>query len=265
MFRILGQDKVPSGFTAQLAHYPWIDSAWLNDSAQKMELNTVVFHERTGNAFMYVKADAALIAGNIVYKTLPATETALSAGSTVALQALSSAGLTVNAEIGNWLYLENGGASPGPTIVPVKENAASTITFSKRDTNSTLDQYDADVLSTTITNSTNAAIVRPGHVSVGTASAVPVGVALATVTQYYYTFVQVGGLVLVLGLGNTTALASGVPAICQASGYIKGTPTQTAAALVTLYNAAASIVPLFAYTGSSAELIPCNVNFFGNL
>jgi len=267
----LNQDRVPSSFTQQLASFPWIDSSQLNDSTQRMELGAVFFHERHKNAFMYVKADAALANGQLVGYALATTETVLSAGSSVAVQALSSAGLTVNAEIGNWLYVENGGSSPGPTILPIKANAASNITNSQRDLNNTGNVYDADALSAVLTNSTNAALIRNGHVIVGTATVVPVGVALATVTSGYFTLIQVSGVALVQAVGSGTAIVAGVPTVAGAAGVITGTPVQpggtgaTAAIPVNLYMGSANVIPLFAFTGAGPELIPCRVNFMGNL
>ena len=267
----LNQDRVPSSFLQQLASFPWIDSSQLNDATQRMELGAVFFHERHKQAFMYVKADEALANGQLVYATLPTTETVLSSGSSLYVQALSSAGLTVNAEVGNWIYVENGGSSPGPTILPIKANAASTITNSQRDLNNAGAVYDADQLSSVLTNSTGACIIRNGHVSVCTATKVPVGVALATVTSGYYTLIQVAGLALVQAVGNVTAIVSGQPGIPGATGVITGTPVQpggtgaTAAIPVNLYLGAASIVPWFAFVGSGPELIPCRVNFMGNL
>ena len=267
----LNQDRVPSSYLQQLSSFPWFDASQLNDATQRMELGAVFFHEKNKNAFMYVQADAALANGQLVYPTLPSTETVLSSGSSVALQVLSSAGLTVNAEMGNWLYVENGGSAPGPTILPIKANAASSITNSLRDLTTTQNVFDPDQLSAVLTNSTNAAIIRHGHVSVGTATAVPVGVALGTVTIHYFTLIQVVGLALVQAVGNGTALVAGQPAIPGASGVITGTPVQpggtgaTALIPVDLYTGKATIVPLFAFTGSSAELIPCRVNFMGNL
>jgi len=254
---ILNQDRIPSSHTQQLSKFPWFDASQLNDATQRMELGAVFFHEKTKNAFMYVQADAALANGQLVSYTVPSTETVLAAGSSVALQVLSAAGLTPNAEVGNLLYVENGGSAPGPTILPIKANAASTITNSLRDLTTTQNVYDADQLSAVLTNSTNAAIIRVGHVSVCTATLVPVGVALATVTAHYFTCIQVVGVALVQAIGNGTALVAGATAKPTAAGAVIGTGG--------VYNAASSIVPFFAFTGAGPELIPCMVNFMGNL
>lgn len=267
MFHILQQDRVPSSFTQQLSTFPWFDSSVLNNQykTQSAELSAVFFHEKTGNAFMYVQADEALAAGQLVYATLPTADTVTSASSTVYSVYLTSTTLTAHAEIDNWLYCENGGTDP--TIKLIKENTANLCTISQLDQNSTVPQYDPDVLSTALTNGTGVAVIRPGHVSVCTATAVPIGVALATVTIHYYTLIQVAGLALIQATGNGTALVSGKPAVPDAAGIIIGMANQgvSPTAVINLYVAGASIVPKFAFVGAGPELIPCDVNFFNNL
>lgn len=261
MYRELNQDRVPSSFLQQLPSFPWFDASQLNDATPRMELGSVFFHEKTGNHFMYVQADAALANGQLVSYTVPSTETVLSAGSSVALQVLSAAGLTPNAEVGNWLYVENGGSAPGPTILPIKANAASTITNSLRDLTTTQNVFDPDQLSAVLTNSTNAAIIRPGHVSVCDATHSPVGIALATVTAHYFTLIQVVGLALVQAVGSVHALVVGQAVAPGAAGVVTGPVTVGSP----LYMAGAAIIPYFAFTGAGPELVPCSVNMFGNM
>jgi hypothetical protein len=210
------------------------------------------------NAFMYVKAGEALTNGAVVYQQAPAAVVVVNAASTVATTVLSSAGWTANAEVGNWIYFDNGGATPGPTLRKIKANAASTVTISQRDMNSTLDQNDADALSAILTNGTNTSTYRPGTVLNCTNAKTPIGIALATVTSGYYTVIQVEGLALVSAIGNGTATVVDEPAKLSATaGSIMG-----AGAAACVF-AGTTIRPQYAFSGAGPQLIPAHVNFLG--
>ena len=267
MYKEIGADRIATSYLQQLASFPWYDSSQVNDSVKRMELGLVwtpsTPQGQSGwNKFMYVKAAAGLTAGQLVARALPTTGVVVAAGSTVAATINTIAGLTLNSETGYWMYYENGGSSPGPTIVPIKGNTATsagaaTITNSQRDLNATLNQYDADAFSAVLTNGTASTLYRPNSVIVNTATTVPIGVALGTVTSGNYTVIQVAGLALVQATGNGQALVAGAPAVGSASGVAIG--------LASPVYSTGSMVALFAYTSAGPELIPFHVNFTGNI
>lgn len=113
----------------------------------------------------------------------------------------------------------------------------------------------------TVKNATrrfNSFIIRPYQVIVNTATTVPCGVALGTVTAGYYTIVQTKGLALVSSKGDGTALAVGVPAVGTAAGVAIG-GNGTANAYV-----GAGLVPQSAFSAASG-LSPILVNLDGQL
>jgi hypothetical protein len=117
---------------------------------------------------------------------------------------------------------------------------------------------DADVFDTLATNADTLCIVRPWDLIVNTATTVPVGIALGTVTAGNFTIIQVAGLAAVLATGNVTALVANQPAVGAAAGVISG----SAAAAANLYTGAGLILPQFA-TAAVGLLIPAYVNFTG--
>lgn len=258
MHTLINQDRLPSSFLQQLATFPWYDSSVLNSSTPAMKTGSYWCDDTTGNWFMYVQAGGSLTNGQVVYQQAPAAVAVVNAASTVATTVLNSAGWTANAEVGNWIYFDNGGVTPGPTLRLIKANAVSTVTVSQRDMNSTLNQNDQDALSAVLTNGTNSSTYRPNIVLACTNAKTPIGVALATVTSTYYTVIQICGLALVSAIGNGTATVVDEPAKLSATaGSIMG-----AGAAACVY-AGTSIRPQYAFSGAGPQLIPCHVNFKG--
>jgi len=260
MHKLINQDRLPSSFLQQLGTFPWYDSSVLNSSTPALEPGSIWCDQDTGNWFMYYQAGEGLTNGLVLYQQAPAAVAVVNAASTVATTVLNSAGWTANAEIGNWIYFDNGGSSPGPTIRKIKANAASTVTVSLRDMNSTLNQNDADALSAVLTNGTNSSTYRPNILLKCTNAKVPVGIALATVTSTYYSVAQIGGLALVSAIGNGTATVVDEPAKLSATaGSIMGTGAAAA-----VY-CGLTIRPQYAFAGAGPQLIPCHVNFRGTV
>jgi len=205
-----------------------------------------------GNAFMWVKATVGLTVGQLVAWDAPGTDTALT-GSTTSVLNLTTGNLTVNAEVDNFVFVD----ATNKDLRRIKANTASTITVALNDPYVASNPKDADVFTAAPANTNPVVIIRPWNVRVCTASLQPVGVALGTVTQNYYTVVQLAGVAMVSAIGNGTALVSGVPAIPAAAGQILGGGTTA-----NLYSAGTAIVPQYAYAGAG-QLIPCLVNFTG--
>jgi hypothetical protein len=90
---------------------------------------------------------------------------------------------------------------------------------------------------------------------------VPVGVALGTVTDGYYTVIQVAGIGLAKGTNNGAALAVGIPAIVDAG--TPGVMTGTAAAVIATH--AGMFTSLAAYNAAGPTLQPFNINCFSGL
>jgi hypothetical protein len=214
-----------------------------------------------GNSFMYVKAAAALAQGQLVSFGTPTASTVTAAGSSTKTIVWAAGGLTVDAEIGNILYIANSTSSGGGfTIRKIISNTATTITFSRVDPSVASKPDDQNALELAATNGNVAIIIRPYQVIVNTATTVPVGVVLGTVTDTYYTIIQTKGLALVQTVGNGTATAVGKPAVGSAAGVAIG----SAADAANLFNGPGGLVALSAYSAAGPGLTPFYVNFKGN-
>ncbi len=290
MYRWISQDRLPTSFLQQLATFPWYDSTQINDLTPRIQPGTAWYDTANGNAFAYVKAGAALANGQFVAKQVPATgpyiaaptgngSNGVAADNKCVLSITGSASLTTNAEIGNWIWIENGGtqAAPGPTIRKIKGNTSGTtpnITIAVRDLNSTLSQYDADVFATALTSGSTylSPYIRPNTVVVCTATLVPCGMALGTVTSGYYTIIQIMGLALGQADGVTNgAIVAGMPCVVNTTGAMAAIGTQATATNVgaptNVYAGAGLIEPLVLHSTSSTTpyLIPAYINLIGNL
>ncbi|MEI6473229.1 MAG: hypothetical protein WCO20_11360 [Holophagaceae bacterium] len=119
----------------------------------------------------------------------------------------------------------------------------------------------ADALDAVPTNGDVGIIIRPFNVKKCTSVLVPVGVALGTVTDGYYTVIQVAGIGLAKGTNNGAALAVGIPAIVDAG--TAGVLTGTAAASINTN--AGNFTSLAAYNAAGPTLQPFNMNCFAQL
>ena len=201
----------PAGL-ANAKLWPWYESKYFNSATALLPLGAQWdlvgdMAAGGGNSFMYVKAAAALTVGQLVSFATPTASTVTAAGSTTQMIVWAAGALTVNAEVGNYLYIANSTALGGGfTLRKIISNTATTITFSETDPNVASKPVDRNALEVAATNGDVAIIIRPNRVIVCTATLVPVGVALGTVTDTYYTIIQTKGLALVSSVGNATDL-----------------------------------------------------------
>jgi len=253
----------PAGL-ANAKLWPWYESKYFNSATPLLNLGAKWdlvgdIAAGGGNSFMYVKAVAGVsfAAGQLVTFATPTASTVTAAGSTKGMIVWAAGGLTVNAEVGNFLYVANSTASGGGfTLRKILSNTATTITVSVTDPNIASKPLDPNAFEEIPTNGDIAIIIRPYQVIVNTATTVPCGVALGTVTAGYYTIVQTKGLGLLLGVGSGTALEVNDPAVPAAAGVVIGSN-----GTLTAY-AGPNILPQAAYSGASS-LQPCLFNFDG--
>jgi len=256
----------PAGL-ANAKLWPWYTSNYYNSATPIMDLGAewdLVGNRDAagGNSFMYVKCatGVSLTEGQLVSFATPTASTVTAAGSTKSMIVWAAGGLTVNAEVGNFLYVANSTASGGGfTLRKIVSNTATTITVSVTDPNVASKPADQNAFEEIPTNGDVAIIIRPYQVIVNTATTVPCGVALGTVTAGYYTIVQTKGLALVSTSNSGAATAVGVPAIGIAAGVITG-GGGTANAYC-----GPKIVPQSAYNAAPAVLTPCLINLRSNL
>ncbi len=257
----------PAGL-ANAKLWPWYESKYYNSATPLMDLGAkwdLVGDVAAGggNSFMYVKAASgvAFTVGQLVSFATPTASTVTAAGSTKGMIVWAAGGLTVNAEVGNFLYVANSTASGGGfTLRKILSNTATTITVSNTDFNVASKPLDPNAFEEIPTNGDVAIIIRPYQVIVNTATTVPCGVALGTVTAGYYTIVQTKGLALCSTVGNGTATAVGKPAVGSAAGVVIG----SAADAANLFTGPA-IVAMSAYSSAGPGLTPFLVNFDGQL
>ena len=241
--------------------WPWYESKYFNSATALLPLGAQWdlvgdIASGGGNSFMYVKntTAGALTAGQAVAFAAPTASTVTAAGSTTQMIVFAAGGLTVNAEVGNILYIANTtGSGGGFTLRKILSNTATTITFSVTDPNVASKPVDQNALEAVPTNGDVAIIIRPNQIIECTATLVPIGVTLGAVTAGYYTIIQTKGLALVNGIGSGTDLVVGEPAVPGASGTILG-GNNTASAV-----ASQQFIPLAAYSGA-ASLQPMFIN-----
>lgn len=263
LWKLLRTDRIPPGVQQQLAILPWYDPSQINDATPRMEIGQFWYDEGTGNIYAYVKAAAALGIGQVVALQAPGTDT-VAGGSTTSVVNLVTGGLTVNAEKGN--YVNFSGIDGATTIGTrqIKGNTASSITVSLTSSLTGINQPDLDVLPSIPAGASAVQIIRPWNVVVCTASLVPFGVALGTVTSGNFTIVQVGGLAQVLGNNTVGAIVAGAPVQPIAAGVVSGTPAQAGAApVVNLFTAGVNITPQVAYAAAPSILLPMMLNCLG--
>ena len=255
----------PAGL-ANAKLWPWYESKYFNSATPLIdpgaEWDLVGPPEAGGgNSFMYVKAAAGVsfTVGQLVSFATPSASTVTAAGSSTQMIVWAAGSLVANAEVGNYLYIANTTSSGGGfTIRKILSNTTTTITFSTTDYTVASKPVDQNALEVAATNGDIAVIIRPNQVIVNTATTVPCGVALGTVTAGYYTIVQTKGLALITTVGNGTAIAVGKPAVGSSAGVAIGAATDTA----NLFTGP-SMVALTAYSAAGPTLQPYLTNFKG--
>jgi hypothetical protein len=259
-------EHVPPAGLAGAKLWPWYTSNYFNSSTPLIDPGAewdLVGDAAAGggNSFMYVKcaAGVSLTVGQLVSFATPSASTVTASGSSTQKIVWAAGSLTANAEVGNFLYIANSTSSGGGfTLRKILSNTTTTITFSDTDYSVASKPADQNALELAATNGDVAIIIRPYQVIVNTATTVPVGVALGTVTAGYYTIIQTKGLALISSKGDGTALAVGVPAVGTAAGVIIG-----GGGTANAYTGA-NIVPQSVFSAASG-LSPCLVNFKSQL
>jgi hypothetical protein len=217
-----------------------------------------------GNTFMFVKAYAALALGQVVSPSTPTTGTVTNnAGQSTTASVLTNinnaATVAANGDADNWLWITATGATL-PQLRRIKTNTSSATAryvVALPDYMRPSSPTDADVFDTLATHGDACSIIRPYHCIVCTAALPPMGIALGTVTQYYYTIIQIAGLasVLVDADGLNEGLTVNVPAVTAAAGAIKGSN-----GAANLYVGGSMIIPQLTTTAASGKY-PAYVNF----
>jgi len=242
---------------------PWYDTQYLNSATPQYQPGEYWCDEYTGNWFQYVKADAALAQGQIVTR-VPSilTGTYTAAGSTTSV--INTNITTTVSEVGNFIYFtDTTGGGGTAALRQIKAHAIgvnTAFTVALQDLSVPGKPRDPDVLAALpTTNGSPVDIIRPHSVIVCTASLVPAGIALGTVTILNYTIIQVAGLGLALGVGTGTTTTVGVPAVPSAAGVLIG----SAANAANLFLGSSVFIPAVTYAGTS-KLIPVQFNCLGN-
>lgn len=243
--------------------WPWYGSEYTNSATPLIDLGAKWdlvgdIAAGGGNSFMYVKcaSGVSLSAGQLVSFATPTAGT-IANGTTKKVITWNSAAFTAGAEVGNYVYVANSTASGGGfTLRKILANTTTTLTVSVTDPNVASKPDDQNAFEEIPTTGDVAVVIRPYQVIVNTATTVPVGVALGTVTAGYYTIVQTKGLALVLGVGSGTALEVNDPAVPTAGGAVIGSN-----GTLTAY-AGPNIISQVAYSGASS-LQPMLLNLDG--
>lgn len=215
------------------------------------------------NAFMFVKADAGLALGQLVTMAAPTAGTLTIPGVPVSTSAsittnISNAAAGVNGEVDNFIYVNPAAGSTSLNLRRIKANTAAVtgnFTVALTDFLRPNNPTDQDVFPDfgVFANADAVCVIRPYHVIVNTATTVPIGVALGTVTSGNYTIIQVAGLA---GVKSTTATAN-VPVVGAAAGVVV-----TGAGTANAYDSACMMVPMITNAVAN-NIIPCMVNFLG--
>jgi hypothetical protein len=226
-----------------------------------------------GNAFMFVRARATLAIGQGVTYQTPTTGTLTVPGSPVSTAAaittnISNATAGTNGEVGNFIYVEPAATYATMQLRRIKANTNAVngnFTVSLPDFLRPNLPNDQDVFDgfSVFANADPVRIIRPYNVIVNTATTVPVGIALGTVTSGNYTIIQVAGLASVLTKGDTAnkGIVQGQPLVGGAAGVFQGQLDNAATEFVK-YGYGGNVTALYTSTAASLK-IPAYINFIG--
>jgi hypothetical protein len=170
--------------------------------------------DKYGHSYIYVRADEALVVGQVVTILADPAESAILATDTVAdnihVLKTTNASLVAGAEVGNFLHIANSTGSVGDLKL-IKANTTSTatpstyFTISMKNTFQGRPVYDGDAPAAAyIVATSEIALIRPYHVEVAGDNEAPYGVAMGTVTSGNNTLVQIEGLAMVLATGGVS-------------------------------------------------------------
>ena len=261
LMKPVGQNPFPGEGFQQGPRIPWYESTYTNTPTaagiKPQELGETWFDEGFGNQFQYVYLDiasrespATISAGVLLTPSTPGTDTVASSLTDAASSitygiVLTTGGLTVNAEVGNFCFL----VDLGMTFM-IESNTATHLIFSQKGTIFGNNTFDPNYLPSIPTPGTAVSIIRPFHMGVCDATHPPTGVLLNDAVEGQEVIIQVRGLAYILGNNSGTTTAVNIPAVTDAAGIIQG-GSASAAAL-----GDAMILPQIAYDGANL-LIPC--------
>jgi hypothetical protein len=259
LVKVLHQDPLSGASMDQGTIIPWYNQIYTNNPTTAgyrpdFDLNDQWEQPLIGNRFRYAYLDvtgespALISAGVTLTPSAPGTDTVASSltdpdtGLVYGI-VLVTGGLTPNAEVGNYLYMEDLGL-----LKTIKSNTATDVIFSTFDT---LPRGpDVEAIPAGPANASNVSIIRPGHVIANTETTVTVGVTVNDVLEGEFIVMQVSGLAMFVGNNSGVALVQGVPGSAVGGGVIDGTdPTSVAQMQDCL------IVPLVSYDGPNI-LVP---------
>jgi hypothetical protein len=160
--------------------------------------------DRYGFRFMYCRAQAGLVVGQVVTlaanPTEGAVQTADSTADNIHVIKTNLASLVANAEVGNFIHFGNTTGSVGDLKLILANTATVSsvayITISKiNEFMGRGDQYDGNAPAAAYaTSGSEVSLIRPYQVGVAGANALAFGVAMGTVTSGNNTLVQTVGL-----------------------------------------------------------------------
>ena len=282
MFRMAHLNYLTPNGNEQGPTWPWYSSTYLNSATLPPETPLGAYWETAGNiksaggnAFMMVRAMEGLSQGQLVSFAAgilgEVAGAVASASSTTVLIATNITTIATDPTNHILLSIHNTTSSGGGTVLrPARlvSNGAGTAAYG---TNSTFEietidytiatkPYGPNALTLAATNGDACIMTRLYAVGVNTATTVPCGVALQTVTSGYYTVIQVIGEALVLTGGTTPGLVYNELAIPGAAGVITGSTSGA-----TPYMGGGSIISRRTYNTSASILHPVKLNLFGNL
>jgi hypothetical protein len=258
--KLLHQDPFSGAGMDQGTIIPWYNQIYTNNPTQAgyrpdLDLNDTWEQPLIGNLYKFAYLDVSgetpsvLSAGVALTLSTPGTDT-VSASLTDPVSGLVygitlvTGGLTANAEVGNYLYMEDLGL-----MKQIKSNTETDVIFSTKDTLPT--GYDVEAIDPGPANASNISIIRPGHVVVNATPGVTVGVTVNDVTEGQFIVMQVRGLALIVGNNSGTALVANTPALITTGAILDGGDPSGQASMQDCL-----IVPLVSYTGANI-LIPC--------
>jgi len=264
-FKTVHQEALPTSQAAQGPTFPWYDVLRsLNPTSMgtmpALELGAVwevpSGVPAQGNKFQFMYLDLATSegqpitysAGTLLTYSTPGLDTVASTLTADGVHygvTLTTGGLTPNAEVGNFIFFSDTGAT-----APIKANAAGNIVVSLKTSLVGNNKYDSDALAVVPVNGSAVSIIRPYHVTLCGAAGIPTGILLNDSVTGSKIVMQVKGLAQVISSNSGAALVAGTPAIAAAAGVLTGGSA----------TGRARIVPLIAYNSGTIFPIFCDVD-----
>src|SRR6476660_1779057 len=194
LFKRVFQNPFPGEGFQQGPRLPWLASTYTNNP---QAIGTVPALEQglewpeagIGNQFQEVTLDvsgetaATIAAGVLLMNSAPTTDTVAATLTDTATGivygvTLTTGGLTVNAEVGNFIWFQDLGVRR-----QIETNTATNVIVSQKGSIFGNNQFDPNYLPAAPGNGTNVVIIRPFHVEVCDDTHPPVGVTLNEVLE----------------------------------------------------------------------------------